>query len=1133
MQRDLKDYQGHDMRTRVYNSPDMYVGSPVVRPKECEIYSITNNRVEEVVIDTPDAVRNIFVEVIANAIDNTLHSVRQNIPVRPIIVTMSNKVVSVSNGGIAFPIEKAEFVIEGSKQKEKLWVIQASFGRFNTSTNYNDNRSLIGKNGFGGKSVNTYSIFFQVDAINEVVRKSYSQCWGSNMTIVDDPIIEKCNKKNMTKVTYELDFPLFSMKEYSQHDIYSFANICYDSSFASNVKFIFRTGNDEVALHPNINEYCKLHGIEGKYIEWEESETLSAKNKYTPDYFVRIYDTPHNGRQYTFVNGKRIRYGGTLTDSIVTCFASPIVKTFNKKGSRIKCDDVRQHITIIIVASRFVDALYDNQSKERLTNNVYVNCSLNIEELTKSWNLISAVKSLQQSRTIKNTKKEKNLVIDKGRDANFAGTNRSKDCVLGICEGTSGGSLLNSLIAMTPHGKDTWGSLFLRGKSLNVRKLTSKTASREENNPEIIRFMKMMGLKYGRDYRDPKMLNTLRYNKISIFADRDDDGFHIIGLVVDFLAMRFPGILFARMVVYPVFPYIEVKLQEDSKMLQFYSLSEYTAWHALNNNITCTVNLFKGLGSYEKRHIEEYYNRPIYFKLLYGQKSESKLRIVFSDKCSDERKEWMFGTAVNDVPLSECQPISCQYDKDLGTNMESRGRLYHEPIYHFVDTKLRSFSLTALHRSIPWNDGLKSSQRDIVYAALCKWKPKVGKINYDSIKLLQFSGYCAELTHYPYGEQSIPETVKKMFLNYVGKNNFPYFEVIGGVGSREDGGSDCPAARYLKVKPSWWIPYVFRNKDNPLLKMIEEEGKLIKPLLFRPIVPLSLINGAKGTGSGWSTTIPRHHPVDIIDYYINMLNNEKTTNIFPWYRGFKGDIKIKTKNIPDQDNNIRYPVSVVTRGVVEFSDDKVIITELPIGCWTKKYVDELRVKVKEKNSIAKIRDLSSNNIHIELTPLANTELLVKDLKLTTYIPLTNLVLLDDNGTPIRHNSIYDILDDFYHLKIKHYTERKAYYMSKLKAEVKLLQLKQQFVEDVKSDRIILRNRPRTLIIQEMEKSHYPASFLKLGLSVLTNDNTSLFEKEIEFATLELRKLSDLKPEDIWFEELIEFRKACLQNDELK
>ena len=60
---------------------------------------------------------------------------------------------------------------------------------------------------------------------------------------------------------------------------------------------------------------------------------------------------------------------------------------------------------------------------------------------------------------------------------------------------------------------------------------------------------------------------------------------------------------------------------------------------------------------------------------------------------------------------------------------------------------------------------------------------------------------------------------------------------------------------------------------------------------YLPVVPMVLINGAEGIGTGWSTYIPNYSPREVSANLRRLLNGEEVVTMQPWYKGFKGTIQ--------------------------------------------------------------------------------------------------------------------------------------------------------------------------------------------------------------------------------------------------
>lgn len=205
-------------------------------------------------------------------------------------------------------------------------------------------------------------------------------------------------------------------------------------------------------------------------------------------------------------------------------------------------------------------------------------------------------------------------------------------------------------------------------------------------------------------------------------------------------------------------------------------------------------------------------------------------------------------------------------------------------------------------------------------------------------------GYVAEHAHYHHGEQSLAATIINLAQTFVGTNNLNLLDPSGQYGSREGGGKDHAAPRYIHTKPMPLARVVFNPFDDPLLKQQKEDNDLIEPEFYVPIVPMVLINGAEGIGTGWSTTIPCYNPVDIVANLRRLMAGEEMEPMIPWWRGFKGEIKAAGKN--------RYDVNGIVRKV---NDTTVEILELPIGKWTQNYKRELETMISEKDKEGPIK----------------------------------------------------------------------------------------------------------------------------------------------------------------------------------
>jgi len=141
-----------------------------------------------------------------------------------------------------------------------------------------------------------------------------------------------------------------------------------------------------------------------------------------------------------------------------------------------------------------------------------------------------------------------------------------------------------------------------------------------------------------------------------------------------------------------------------------------------------------------------------------------------------------------------------------------------------------------------------------------------------------------------------------MAQDFVGSNNLPYFARDGQFGTRRLGGKDAAESRYAETKPEWWIPYVFRREDLPILKIKEDEGEEVEPVCFYPTIPVVLINGCSGIATGYSTFMPNHNPLDVVNWVKCKIQDRSLPELKPWYRGFScnGDIEVVDRRASQQ-----------------------------------------------------------------------------------------------------------------------------------------------------------------------------------------------------------------------------------------
>jgi len=93
-------------------------------------------------------------------------------------------------------------------------------------------------------------------------------------------------------------------------------------------------------------------------------------------------------------------------------------------------------------------------------------------------------------------------------------------------------------------------------------------------------------------------------------------------------------------------------------------------------------------------------------------------------------------------------------------------------------------------------------------------------------------------------------TIVNLAQDYVGSNNINLLRPGGQYGTRVEGGKDHASARYIFTEPSVITRTIFHPADDPLLNNLKDDNDLIEPEYYLPIIPMVLVNGAEGIGTG-------------------------------------------------------------------------------------------------------------------------------------------------------------------------------------------------------------------------------------------------------------------------------------------
>lgn len=1134
------------------------------------------------------ALYKIFDEIIVNAVDNKVRD--PSMKHLDVTIDAGSKAngfkpwISVHNDGSGIPVQ--------FHKQEQVYVPELVLGHLLTGSNFDDTSARLtgGRHGYGAKLTNIFSQEFMVETGDSKSGLRYKQVWKSNMRERGEPEITPMapGETDFTRVSFSPDLEKFDMTKLTTGMVRVLKKRVYDvAGCLSDVKVTLN--GDELPIS-GFESYIKAfqHSTTTMALPLLESSTAAGEEGTTEnvDYIysrvnkrwqVAVLPSDVGFVQVSFVNGMSALRGGTHVNYIADQLCRRIADHVNKKHSElaITAAQVKPHLALFINCM-IENPTFDSQMKEYMSSrpSTYGSSCILSERFSKHViansgiveRVVEAAKSKQRAALMKkvSSPRSKTTVnVPKLEDANLAGGARSNECALILTEGDSAKALAVAGLAVV--GRDKYGVFPLRGKLLNVRDATVAQLSK---NAEFAHLCTILGLKMDESYDTLEKRQQLRYGKVIIMTDQDHDGSHIKGLLFNLFHTFWPQLLEAREFISEfITPIIKVtarKGKKSDRTLSFFSLPEYMEWKSTQTPEELkqfSIKYYKGLGTSTSAEGRAYFqdlDKHLVDFHWTGSHDGDALELAFSKTRAADRKEWL---------LNEYSPESFL---DISKGVVS----YRD----FVNKELIQFSHADNARSLPSVvDGLKVSQRKVLFACL---KRKLTK----EVKVAQLAGYCGEHTAYHHGEASLHSTIVNMAQDFVGANNIPLLVPSGQFGTRLQGGKDAASPRYIFTFLQKYTRMLFPEEDDALLQYSDDDGFPVEPVHYVPILPMLLINGSEGIGTGWSTSIPSHHPIQVIDNLLLLLDaveqeqeisSVALQSMAPWFKGFRGDV------VQHGDQ------SFVTRGRIEQVNTTTLrISELPVGKSIEDYKKFLWELVAKKSIRSFAEHHSERDVRFDVT-LAKTELarystdgkidresedyeaLVKLFKLESSLSTSNMHAFGTHGKLDKFDNSEAILRAYFGVRLELYHARKAHLEHKHSKEVLKLSNRIRFIDAVAHGDLqsILKERtPKAEILVMLRDQDYtPASafkeederlesireedeedevdeaqqndaydyLLNTSLMSFTQENLDRLRKEHELKQVKLDEIRALTPAHNWRQELLALRHTLMQDKEYK
>jgi DNA topoisomerase-2 len=1113
-----KQYQKKTDKQHILDNPDTYIGSVENVDADMWVYDDATQKIALKTIEYIPGLYKLFDEGIVNCRDHVIRMIQSTMLEKKFVTHIDIDItedgsITLTNDGNGIDIAK--------HPEYDVWIPEMIFGHLRTSTNYNkDEKKIVGgKNGFGFKLVLIWSEYGKVETIDHVRGLKYVQEFRKNLDEICPPTITKSSVKPYTKVTFKPDYRRLGIQGLTSDMLSLLKKRVYDIGAVTDhsIKKIKINYNDTLIPVKNFQQYIDLYigsKDESKRVyempddRWEYAVALSPTHEFIQVSFV-------NGI-CTFKGGKHVEY---ITGQITRKLCDYIEK---KKKVKVNANAIKEQL-ILFLRCDVENPSFDSQTKDFMNTpsaKFGSSCTVSdafIEKVAKMgvMDLACSLTEAKENKLAKKTdgSKTKNIRgIANFIDANLSGTAQSKDCILILCEGLSAMSGIVS--GLSSEDRNTIGIYPLKGKLLNVR---GEQVKKIAENKEITDIKKILGLETGREYSTINdVYQNLRYGKIMYMTDQDLDGSHIKGLCINLFhsewasLVKIPG--FLSFMNTPI-----LRAKKGAQTLLFYNDGEYETWkQSLGPNGTngWTIKYFKGLGTSTSAEFKDYFaNKKIVDFVYVDQNSDDTIDKIFNKKRADDRKEWLEN-----------------YNKDAYLDTSKKTVTYQE----FINNEMIHFSTYDCARSIPnMVDGLKISLRKILYSA---FKRKLTS----EIKVAQFSGYVSEHSSYHHGEASLNGAIVNMAQNFVGSNNINLLEPNGQFGTRLQGGDDSASERYIFTMLNSLTRYIFPEADDAVLKYINDDGTIVEPEFYAPIIPFALLNGISGIGTGFSCNIAPYNPKQIIGYLRNKLlgKTNEGSEFVPYYEGFKGIIR----KLADQ--------KYLIKGLYEkVGDDKIRITELPVGTWTMPYTTFLET-LMDGNTLDKagkkippsIKDFTSvcTEVTVDFTivfpkgKIQELEASVdangcngveKLLKLFTTISTTNMHMFNSEFKLHKYTTIEEIIDDFYGVRMGIYQKRKAYLVDDIEKKLVKLSNRARYIQETLTGTIDLRRKTSTQVTEllvDMKFALYDGDYkylIKMPMDSVTQENVANIMKEKETTEMELAALKATPLEKLWTNEL--------------
>ena len=409
-------------------------------------------------------------------------------------------------------------------------------GKFESDKEKKAFEKSIGMNGVGVKAVNAMSTLFEVHSYRDgYVRKAiFSK--GKLQSDVTEPTQEE----NGTYILFEPDDT-------------KFLNFHFHDDILESMMNMYSYANAGLSFILNGQTFLSHRGLEDLLQDRMTSEMLyPIVHLQGEDIDIAFTHTRQFGEDYySFANGQYTSYGGTHQSA----FKEHIARTIKDFFGKYEYSDIRAGL-VAAIAINVENPILEAQTKGKLTSITMTPDGISINKYVGDFiykevdNYLHRHKDIVQiiERKIKDSERERKelagvtkLVRERTKKVNLH-NRKLRDCRIHYCDLknkrreescifiTEGESASGSITKI--RDVNTQAVFSLKGKVLNTY---GKTKREICENEEIN--MLQAALNIGEN------LDSLRYNKVIVATDADNDGMHIRLLVITFFLQFYPELV--------------------------------------------------------------------------------------------------------------------------------------------------------------------------------------------------------------------------------------------------------------------------------------------------------------------------------------------------------------------------------------------------------------------------------------------------------------------------------------------------------------------------------------------------------------------------------------------------------------